>query len=230
VRLAREIGWIACGVGIFGAILTLTTLAAWMLNCRTEKRSKALLRSLLTLRLGESTILDIQRAFDGFEIQNGGGYTPECNGAMTSYDAVVQNFFAFRLVHAVPVLCRFGLNPWGTSASVWVNKQGRVCGLIFGAGFLSADLKTGTEVRSRFSWPDPALPPSHAPPSLAGSWLRGNRYIRIRVSPDDDELARQNAFAFDFSCFRSMSGCKEAEELLPALAQQYRAQQPASNR
>ena len=221
MRLPHKIRWIAYGIGIYGLLLMLTTAAAWTVNYRTERRSSALLKSLLTLRIGESKLSDIQRAFDGFEVSNGGGFTPECGGRMTSYDAVVYNAFAYRLVSRAPVLYRFGLHPWGTSASAWVNSQSRVCALIFQVGFSSADLKTGTEVRSMFSWPDPDFPPTQVP--LAGSLLRGNRYIRIHVSTDTDELTKRNAFGFDFSCFRTLQGCKGAEELLPALAQQYRA-------
>ena len=124
MRVAPEIRWVCYGLLIFGVIVLLLVSSASVVNYRAQRKSETMLRNLLVLRIGESNVPDVRRAFGETGLFVGDGYTPKCNGPMSSY-GVFQSSPTWRLVQQVPVLQRFGFHPWGAAASASVDKTGQ---------------------------------------------------------------------------------------------------------
>jgi len=211
------------------ALLTLSQLTLLAANFHTRRRAERLLSSLRTLKVGSSTINDVQTIL--------AGYNPEkipidsgCPSGEVAYGVRVSNDFISKIGGNHPILLRAGIRPWGVSAALSF-KDGRLCDLHYSTSALLLEdqyplkipnmpsgqlieLDTETAVQAANGGATYEIRPYRA--LLRGFRESGSHLgLNVVVTPDATPSEMDHALAFDLSCFTSFRGCRARCQMLP---------------
>jgi hypothetical protein len=173
-----------------------------------------LLRDIRSLKVGESTNLDVQPILHRFRWAQGGGYSSSCSSADSSHSTWVGTMN--RVQWAGPILRRFGLRPWGVS-SMLILQKGRVCFVGYYLGITNSTWEPDLDLSATAvpSGSISLLDHFQSRYSLHRRVLRCIRRFRIVVTPDATAEERENAFAFELACLATLRGCNQPSEIMP---------------
>ena len=115
-------------------IFLLMQLILFEANMRTRRRAESLLLSMKKLKVGTTTIADVQPLLSSFNATKF-SWRSNCPSGDSDYDISVTNALIDRLGDYHPVLLRAGIRPGGVGA-VLSFKGDRLCGFSYSVGTL----------------------------------------------------------------------------------------------
>jgi hypothetical protein len=206
MRSRRFFVWLAAALLI--AVIA-AECAVFGIQFDNRKKGELFLKNVQTIYVGTSTESDVRGLIRAVE---GNTETAQPPSSTSSDNVWIANAFLNRLGTRFPALRRFGLEPWGLSATFQID-QGKVRSFEYSLSLLrSGEWK---ELHVGVSAP-PANPEvnhaSYFPRYSTGKFIE---FTSI-VYPDATQAERQRAFDFDLSCLTRFSGCSRACQLIPS--------------
>lgn len=208
MRYLRVTGW-------FLAIVLLLLLCGdcflWSTNLRARWRAEALLQEMQTLKIGESTtvnVLGIANRFGGVKVsnQNGG----DCS-ADDSYAVGVSN-----VPWSKPLFLRAAaLRPWYATSLVLL-KQGKVC-------YFQYEMSVEVQRNKMLMLRSEMLPTENGvsdymqrPYGIHDALIRNYiGLLEVGVTTRASQKEIQHAFAFNLACLTNLRGCQRPCQLMP---------------
>jgi hypothetical protein len=212
-----------CVVVIFEAAL----LSA---NFHTRRRAQALLASFRSLKIGASTVEEIEPILTSYNAQR--GTTANCYSLNAeSYSIWVTNATVDHLGYTFPMLLRLGVRPVSFTAMLSF-ADGRLCqarysstALVSGSefsdeqrkGMKAIELTASTRIDASQGASSQSNYNVHNLESLLrGLPLNGSQLgIEARVTSAATPTEMERAMTFDFSCFTSFGGCNALKQMMP---------------
>jgi hypothetical protein len=197
------------------SLVILSMLVLFLANLRARHKAESFLQSVRGLRVGKSTLADIQpvlKAYGG-SIQKGVS-SSACPDV--SYSVGVGSNLVYRLASAYPSLQKAGFRPWGVSAG-FLLKDNRLCDLLLFAGqqdddgferHVTVEQNESGEYQSRH-------PDYHIALFLSRGHIRG---LRVIVTPKATPTELLHASEFNLSCLTSIRGCRALFQIAPLVA------------
>jgi hypothetical protein len=216
-------------LGAAFAIVLTAQATLYVANQYTRRRAQVLLASLIKLKLGRSTLEEVQPLLAAYKAEK----VPvgsSCPSGDIAYGIRVANDTINRLGENHLQLLRAGVRPWGVTA-VLSFKGGRLCDFRYS----TFALLLGTQYPLRIpSLADAQLIEIGADTTVQAAnggenyeirpfqaLLRGFREsgfhlgLRVVVTPDAIQSEFDHAVSFDLSCFTSFRGCRTLCQMLP---------------
>lgn len=212
-RAKRIALWLFFSVVFLAA---LSQLAVAVSNHRTKRRAESLLNSMRALKLGQSTMQEVQPILQSFNAQES-GYDSGCPTADAAYSIRISNDAIGYLGLHVPVLRRAGIRPWGVVALLTV-ARGRLCSFLYGAAWVSNEPGAEKKVTT-FMEPVGTATISH--PNYRIDYYsssHGLRGLRAILTPQSTEEETKRAFTYDLSCFATFHGCQLFCQIVPLVS------------
>jgi hypothetical protein len=209
--MKRFVGWFTAA-----GLIAIIAAEGVVFRIQSDNRKKAelLLKSVETVYVGRSTESDVRNVIGSI----GGSTVQSESSASTSWYSVwIANVFLNRLGTSFPVLRRFGLQPWGVTATFQID-QGKVRSFDYSLGLLRSN--HWKELRVGVSAPTASPDVSHAsyyPRYSTGKFIE----FTAMIYPDATQAERQRAFDLDLSCLTRFGGCSHACEVIPSAWNDY---------
>jgi hypothetical protein len=176
---------------------------------QTRKNAEILLGELQQLRVGESTLGDLQRVAAGSQRRFlAKGTDPFCQERWCTYTFSYYTTNLGRLALWRLYLWRIHLTPAPVAFVATLIADGDRLARI--EILLSSDVKTKS-LSATLDDEVPVVSP------VSQSYLRQNQpsHVSIYVKPEATPAERQGAYSFNMSCMDKLGGCGKTAELLP---------------
>jgi hypothetical protein len=203
-------------VTILTSLVGLFVFLLFVANFHARKRAESFIDSVRGLRVGQSTMADIQPILTQYGGRHEVGVQTSSCKAETSYSVALGSDLINKLASTYPGIRVVGLRAWGVSGAFYT-RENRLCDFVLLAGQQDGDgyerqvaVEQNERGESESKYPD-----YYATTFLSRGHIRG---LRVITTPKASFLDLQHASEFRLSCFTSFRGCQAFCEILPLVA------------
>jgi hypothetical protein len=188
---------------------------------RNRARAKKLLEDVSTLRVGTSTIQDVQTFIGGYDQTGTVGPSSSCQTADSTSSVRVSNDTLNEILRRPILRTIFPSRPWGASA-VFEFSNGKVCDVSYNLDVLGdkdQDLRASIEIRGVRS---PDAVSDNGPYIVQYETSRGYLHIlQVWITEQASEAQHSRAFDLNFDPIVNFADCRTAGDLNPSAWNDY---------